>query len=49
MKINPEQSKHLETATCRVLDLNIDFVNLRGENYTEDSRIPEMVIKYIKY
>ena len=39
---NPEQSKHLETATMRVRDVWLDLVNLRSENYSEDSRIPEM-------
>lgn len=37
---NPEKSKHLETATTKVLGLDIDFVNLRNEVYNEDSRIP---------
>ncbi|KAI3966249.1 hypothetical protein MKW92_034146 [Papaver armeniacum] len=37
---NPEQSKHLETATMRMFGESIDFVNLRCENYSEDSRIP---------
>jgi tRNA nucleotidyltransferase (CCA-adding enzyme) len=32
-KLNPEKSKHLETATIRLYDLWIDFVNLRGEVY----------------
>lgn len=40
---NPEKSKHLETATTRILGLDIDFVNLRSEKYTDDSRIPQMV------
>lgn len=40
---NPEKSKHLETATTRILGLDIDFVNLRSEKYTDDSRIPHMV------
>ena len=39
---NPEQSKHLETATMRVRDVWLDLVNLRSENYSEDSRIQEM-------
>lgn len=39
---NPEQSKHLETATVKILGLPIDFVNLRAEEYTESSRIPTM-------
>ena len=40
---NPEQSKHLETATVKILDMPIDFVNLRAEEYTEESRIPTVV------
>lgn len=39
---NPEQSKHLETARMRLFDLWIDFVNLRCEDYSENSRIPTM-------
>lgn len=35
--INPEQSKHLETATLRVFDFSVDFVNLRSEVYSQDS------------
>lgn len=37
---NPEKSKHLETATTKLFDVEVDFVNLRSEEYTEDSRIP---------
>jgi tRNA nucleotidyltransferase/poly(A) polymerase len=40
---NPEQSKHLETATVKVLGVWVDFVNLRSESYTEDSRIPHKI------
>ncbi|KAF8104950.1 hypothetical protein N665_0165s0036 [Sinapis alba] len=39
---NPDQSKHLETAKMRIYDQWIDFVNLRCEEYTENSRIPTM-------
>eukprot|EP00605_Chrysophyceae_sp_TOSAG23-4_P002850 GSChrysophyteH1.ASY1.ANO1.3139.1 assembled CDS len=39
---NPEQSKHIETAKLKVLGLPIDFVNLRSESYTEDSRVPDI-------
>ncbi|XVE60770.1 hypothetical protein DITRI_Ditri05aG0154100 [Diplodiscus trichospermus] len=39
---NPEQSKHLETARMRLFGLWIDFVNLRCEDYSENSRIPTM-------
>jgi len=41
---NPAKSKHLETATTKLYGLDVDFVNLRSEEYTEDSRIP--IIKY---
>ncbi|KAJ1873328.1 CCA tRNA nucleotidyltransferase, mitochondrial [Coemansia sp. RSA 990] len=37
---NPERSKHLETATVRVLGQCVDFVHLRSEAYEETSRIP---------
>lgn len=40
---NPDQSKHLETARMRLFDVWIDFVNLRSEDYSENSRIPTMV------
>uniref|UniRef100_A0A7S2EN92 Poly A polymerase head domain-containing protein n=1 Tax=Trieres chinensis TaxID=1514140 RepID=A0A7S2EN92_TRICV len=40
---NPEKSKHLETATMKVGEFWIDFVNLRAEEYTEDSRIPDLM------
>ena len=39
---NPDQSKHLETATTRVMDAWIDFVHLRTEEYDQDSRIPRV-------
>lgn len=39
---NPEQSKNLETATARVFGLELDFVNLRKEEYVGTSRIPIM-------
>lgn len=37
---NPEKSKHLETATTKLFGIEIDFVNLRSEEYTNESRIP---------
>ncbi|KAG6837904.1 hypothetical protein H0H93_013057 [Arthromyces matolae] len=40
---NPDQSKHLETATFKFLGLDIDLVNLRSEEYASDSRIPTEV------
>lgn len=44
IKSNPDKSKHLETATTTLFGLDADFVNLRCETYSTDSRIPEMVI-----
>jgi tRNA nucleotidyltransferase (CCA-adding enzyme) len=41
---NPDQSKHLETATLKILGLDIDLVNLRSEEYADDSRIPSEVV-----
>ncbi len=40
IEANPEKSKHLETATTKVLGFDIDLVNLRKETYTDDSRNP---------
>jgi len=40
IKANPDQSKHLATATCNVYGTSLDFVNLRTETYAADSRIP---------
>lgn len=37
---NPEKSKHLETATTKLYGIDVDFVNLRSEEYAGDSRIP---------
>ncbi|KAI9730412.1 MAG: CCA tRNA nucleotidyltransferase, mitochondrial [Cirrosporium novae-zelandiae] len=42
IKANPEKSKHLETSTMKLLGIDVDFVNLRKETYTEDSRNPQM-------
>lgn len=41
---NPEQSKHLETATVQMLGMSIDFCNLRKEVYEDHSRIPTQEI-----
>lgn len=42
--VNPEKSKHLETATTRICGLDVDFVNLRSEEYANsDSRVPSSV------
>lgn len=39
---NPEKSKHLETASVKLCGLDVDFVNLRKETYTDDSRNPQV-------
>lgn len=44
VKENPNQSKHLETAKTSVLGLDLDFVNLRAEEYADHSRIPTTVV-----
>ncbi|KAM0907356.1 hypothetical protein ACQ4PT_016172 [Festuca glaucescens] len=44
IQCNPDQSKHLETATMLIDDIWIDFVNLRSEKYAENSRIPTVEI-----
>lgn len=40
IKMNPEKSKHLETCTTKLFGIDIDFVNLRSEEYTHESRVP---------
>ena len=40
IEANPEKSKHLETATTKILGFEVDLVNLRKEKYTDDSRNP---------
>ena len=44
IRANPDQSKHLETATMRLHGLSLDLVHLRSETYTDASRIPEIEI-----
>lgn len=44
---NPGQSKHLETARTKVLGTELDFVNLRSEEYAGDSRIPSEVVSTV--
>lgn len=44
IKANSAKSKHLETAVCKVYGEFIDFVNLRSEEYGEDSRVPKIEI-----
>ena len=42
IKKNPEKSKQLETTTVKIFGRDVDFVNLRKEVYSEDSRNPVM-------
>jgi tRNA nucleotidyltransferase (CCA-adding enzyme) len=49
LKLNPEQSKHLETTKIKVFDMEIDVVNLRSEEYAEVSRIPTGVVSLAYY
>lgn len=42
---NPDQSKHLETATATLFNRDVDFVQLRSEEYAEGSRIPTGVVR----
>lgn len=44
---NPDQSKHLETARMKILDYEVDLVNLRSETYSEESRIPSNTVRWI--
>lgn len=41
---NPEKSKHLETATTKLFDQEVDFCNLRTEIYEQGSRIPSQIV-----
>lgn len=45
---NPDRSKHLETAKAKVLGIELDFVNLRSEEYADDSRIPTQVVSIMR-
>jgi tRNA nucleotidyltransferase (CCA-adding enzyme) len=41
---NPEQSKHLQTARIPIFGLELDLVNLRSEEYADNSRIPTAIV-----
>ena len=52
IQANPHQSKHLETAKMHILGLEMDFVQLRSEEYAEGpnaSRIPSSVVGIFPY
>lgn len=42
IEANPEKSKNLETATTKIMGIDLDLVNLRKETYNEMSRNPQM-------
>lgn len=48
IKANPDQSKHLETATFVIDGISIDANRYRDEVYTENSRIPEIKVSTAK-
>ncbi|TYZ66521.1 hypothetical protein PybrP1_010185 [[Pythium] brassicae (nom. inval.)] len=41
VKANSDKSKHLEVATVAIEGQSVDFVHLRAESYSSDSRIPQ--------
>jgi tRNA nucleotidyltransferase (CCA-adding enzyme) len=42
VNLNPDKSKHLETATMQLGKFDVDMVQLRTDKYTEGSRIPQV-------
>lgn len=42
IRVNPDQSKHLETAALRLFGVSLDCTNTRTESYSDDSRVPEI-------
>ncbi|GMF21270.1 unnamed protein product [Phytophthora fragariaefolia] len=42
VKANSDKSKHLEVATVTIEGSTVDLVHLRAEEYTQDSRVPEV-------
>ncbi|EEY68684.1 tRNA nucleotidyltransferase, putative [Phytophthora infestans T30-4] len=42
VKANSDKSKHLEVATVTIEGSTVDLVHLRAEEYTPDSRVPEV-------
>jgi hypothetical protein len=44
---NPEQSKHLQTARIPIFGLELDLVNLRSEEYANNSRIPTAIVTLV--
>ncbi|KAE9336977.1 hypothetical protein PF008_g12764 [Phytophthora fragariae] len=42
VKANSDKSKHLEVATVTIEGGTVDLVHLRAEEYTQDSRVPDV-------
>lgn len=42
IRVNPELSKHIETATVCVCDVPVEFCALRSDDYSNESRIPHI-------
>ncbi|KAG7382022.1 CCA tRNA nucleotidyltransferase, mitochondrial [Phytophthora pseudosyringae] len=42
VKANSDKSKHLEVATVTIEGSTVDLVHLRAEEYTQDTRVPEV-------
>ncbi|OWY99472.1 TRNA nucleotidyltransferase [Phytophthora megakarya] len=42
VKANSDKAKHLEVATVTIEGSTVDLVHLRAEEYTRDSRVPEV-------
>ncbi|EGZ23311.1 hypothetical protein PHYSODRAFT_310724 [Phytophthora sojae] len=42
VKANSDKSKHLEVATVTIESSTVDLVHLRAEEYTQDSRVPDV-------
>ncbi|ETI38991.1 hypothetical protein F443_15366 [Phytophthora nicotianae P1569] len=42
VKANSDKSKHLEVATVTIDGSTVDLVHLRAEEYSQDSRVPEV-------
>ena len=44
VSVNPEQSKHLETAMVRLAERDVDLTHMRSEEYLAHSRIPRVAV-----
>jgi len=42
VKVNPEKSKHVETAIINIMGIEVQFTGFRKETYDNESRIPKV-------